>query len=430
MPEHYIENIARYKDEIVTLKGWVYNLTKKGKLIFILLRDGTGIIQCTLFKPEITPEIFESAKKLTQESSIEISGKVREDKRAPGGYELSVTGLKIIQISPEYPIQPKEHGVDFLLNHRHLWLRSKKQHAILRIRAAIIKAMCDFLDNEGFVRMDSPIFTPSACEGTTNLFEVKYFEDKAYLSQSGQLYAEASAMAFSKVYCFGPTFRAEKSKTRRHLTEFWMLEPEMAFYTFEDNLKLQENFVSYIVEYVLKTRKTELETLKRNTDTLKKVKPPFPRITYTEAIKLLNKNGFKKEWGEDLGAEEETFLANRFEKPFFITYFPIKCKAFYMLTDTENPELAVCADMLAPEGYGEIIGGSQREHDYQKLLERIKEHNLPVSAFNWYLDLRKYGSVPHGGFGIGIERTVAWICGIKHVRETIPFPRMLYRLNP
>jgi|Deesub1362A_J573_1020465.scaffolds.fasta_scaffold00058_23 asparaginyl-tRNA synthetase len=426
----YIEDIAKYVGEKVELRGWVYNKRSSGRVRFLLIRDGTGILQCTIFSPEKEHPLFDKFEELTQESSLIVRGKVKEDKRAPGGYELEVEDIEIIHIAKDYPITPKPHGVSFLMDHRHLWLRSVRQHAILQIRAEVIRAIRDFFDGRGFRLMDTPILTPSACEGTTTLFETKYFDEKAYLSQSGQLYNEATAMAFGKVYCFGPTFRAEKSKTRRHLLEFWMVEPEVAFATLNDIIELAEDLVVYIVSRVLDKRKKELETLNRDTKPLEKIAKPFPRITYKDAIKILKEKGFKIEFGDDFGAPEETILSNSFEKPVCVTRYPLKVKAFYMQPDPENPDLALCVDMLAPEGYGEIIGGGQRIHDYDLLLQKIKEHNLPIENYQWYLDLRKYGSVPHAGFGLGIERTVAWICKIDHIRETIPFPRMLYRMYP
>jgi asparaginyl-tRNA synthetase len=439
-----VENLAQYVGNEVTLRGWVYHKTGKGKLQFIQLRDGTGVVQCVLFKGNVSDEVFEDAKRLTQESSIIVTGTVREEQRAPGGYEIDVSDLKIVQIAQDYPISPKEHGDAFLLEHRHLWLRSSKQHAIMRVRAAVVKAIRDFFDSNGFKLMDSPILTPNACEGTTTLFETQYFDlGTAYLSQSGQLYAEASAMALGRVYTFGPTFRAEQSKTRKHLTEFWMVEPEMAYFDLDDDMDLAEDLVEYIVQYVLKTCRQELNTLERDITKLEKVKRPFYRMTYTEAVEWLNKNNvplIKKvngqevevdfPWGEDFGAVQEEALMEQFDKPCIIHRYPAKVKAFYMKRDPENPELVLAMDMLAPEKGGEIIGGSQREDDYDALLQRIEEENLPLDAFKWYLDIRKYGSVPHSGFGLGIERTVKWITGAKHIRETIPFPRMIYRIIP
>jgi asparaginyl-tRNA synthetase len=426
----YIEDIAKYVGEKVEIRGWVYNKRSSGRVRFILVRDGTGILQCTIFSPEKEHPLFDKFEELTQESSLIIRGKVKEEKRAPGGYELEIDDIEIVHIAKDYPITPKSHGISFLMDHRHLWLRSARQHAILQIRVEIIRAIRDFFDNRGFRLMDTPILTPSACEGTTTLFETKYFDERAYLSQSGQLYNEATAMAFGKVYCFGPTFRAEKSKTRRHLLEFWMVEPEIAYATLNDVIELGEELVVYIVSRVLDKRKKELEILERDIKPLEKVTRPFPRITYKEALTILKKKGTDVEFGDDFGAPEETILSESFEKPVSITHYPLKIKAFYMQPDPENPDLALCVDMLAPEGYGEIIGGGQRIHDYDLLLKRIKAHNLPIEDYQWYLDLRKYGSVPHAGFGLGVERTVAWICKIDHIRETIPFPRMLYRMSP
>ncbi len=441
---HYIENLGKYVGEEVTLRGWVYHRTGKGKLQFIQLRDGTGVVQCVVFKGNVSEEVFELAKDLTQESSIIIKGTVREDPRSPSGYEIDVSDIKLIQLTKDYPITPKEHGDSFLLEHRHLWIRSSKQHAIMRVRAAVVKAIRDFFDGNGFKLMDSPILTPNACEGTTTLFETKYFDlGSAYLSQSGQLYAEASAMALGKVYTFGPVFRAELSKTRKHLTEFWMVEPEMAYFDLDDDMDLAEDLVEYIVQYVLETCQKELNTLERDTTKLEKVRRPFYRMTYTEAVEWLNKNnvplirkvaGEEIEepfpWGEDFGAVQEEAIMEQFDKPCIIHHYPAKVKAFYMKRDPENPELVLAMDMLAPEKGGEIIGGSQREDDYEALKQRIIEENLPLEAFQWYLDLRKYGSVPHSGFGLGIERTVKWITGAKHIREVIPFPRMIYRIVP
>jgi asparaginyl-tRNA synthetase len=441
---HYIENLSQYVGQEVTLRGWVYHRTGKGKLQFIQLRDGTGVVQCVVFKGNVSEEVFSLAKDLTQESSVIIKGSVREDPRSPSGYEIDVSDIKLVQLTKDYPITPKEHGDSFLLEHRHLWLRSSKQHAIMRVRAAVVKAIRDFFDGNGFKLMDSPILTPNACEGTTTLFETQYFDlGKAYLSQSGQLYAEASAMALGKVYTFGPVFRAELSKTRKHLTEFWMVEPEMAYFDLEDDMDLAEDLVEYIVHYVLKTCQKELQTLERDTTKLEKVRRPFYRMTYTEAVEWLNKNNIPLirkvggqeiaepfPWGEDFGAVQEEAIMEQFDKPCIIHHYPAKVKAFYMKRDPENPELVLAMDMLAPEKGGEIIGGSQREDDYEALKERIIEENLPLDAFQWYLDLRKYGSVPHSGFGLGIERTVKWITGAKHIREVIPFPRMIYRIVP
>lgn len=425
-----IEKIGMFEGGRVRLKGWLYNLRAGGSILFLQLRDGTGIIQGVMVKKEIDREVFNASKKLSQESSVIVTGTVRAEERAPGGYELLIDGLELVSGSPDYPITPKDHGIEFLMENRHLWLRSKRQNAILRIRAEIIKACRNYFDNNGFILVDSPILTPAACEGTTTLFSTDYFDQKAFLTQSGQLYAEAAALAFGKAYCFGPTFRAEKSRTRRHLMEFWMIEPEMAYCSLEDSLAVQEDFVEYVVQTVLSTRKAELEAVERDTSFLQKVKKPFPRLQYDDAVKILQKKGVDFKWGDDFGAEHEVFLTEEFDRPFFVHRFPAQVKAFYMKRDPERPELALCADLLAPEGYGEIIGGGQREDDYDKLLERIQEHGLPLEAFKWYLDLRKYGSVPHGGFGLGIERTVAWICGIHHIRETIPFPRTLNNIYP
>jgi len=425
-----ISEISRYEGQEVTLKGWLYNKRSSGKLFFLLLRDGTGIIQCVVFKNDVSEETFANADTLTQESSLSVTGTVTADKRSPLGFELQVKDIEILQIAVDYPITKKEHGVDFLMDHRHLWLRSKRQHAVLRIRHQVIHAAREFFDDRGFILVDSPIFTPNAAEGTTTLFETDYFGTKAYLTQSGQLYAEAGAMAFGKVYCFGPTFRAEKSKTRRHLTEFWMIEPEMAFYDLNDDMQLAEEFVSHIVQSVVTHRRPELQTLERDISKLEKIKPPFPRIHYKEAVEILKQHGVDFVFGDDFGAADETIISEKFDKPVIVHHYPAAVKAFYMKRDSEEPEFALAMDMLAPEGYGEIIGGSQREDDYDTLLQRIKEHNLPEDAFKWYLDLRKYGSVPHSGFGMGIERTVTWITGIKHIRETIPYPRTMQRLYP
>jgi asparaginyl-tRNA synthetase len=429
-PLVYIEDISNYDGKSVTLRGWLYNKRTGGKLIFLQVRDGTGIIQCVVFKPDVPEKLFDLAEQVTQESSLIVTGIVKKDKRSPIGYELSVSGLEIIQIVDDYPISPKEHGVGFLMEHRHLWLRSNRQHAIMRIRHEMIKACRAFFDQRGFTLLDAPIFTPSACEGTTTLFATDYFGDKAYLTQSGQLYMEAGAMAFGKVYCFGPTFRAEKSKTRRHLTEFWMIEPEVAYACLEEICDLAERFICFILEQVLKNRIKELESLERDTKLLKNIAPPFPRLSYSEAVDLLKKSGQNMEWGNDLGGDEETILSQMFKKPLLIHRYPIQCKAFYMKEDSQRPGLALCVDVLAPEGYGEIIGGGQREENIKVLETKIKKHNLPSESFQWYLDIRRYGTVPHAGFGMGIERALSWICGLKHVRETIPFPRMLYKIYP
>ena len=431
MQKILVKDLSQHVGEEITLRGWLYNKRSSGKLKFLLLRDGSGIVQCVYFKGNVTEEIFESAERIGQESSIEITGKVKEEPRSPGGFELDATDLKIISETHDYPITPKDHGIEFLMDHRHLWLRSSKQTAILKVRARIVKAIRDFFDNNGFTLVDTPILTPSACEGTSTLFATDYFDlGQAYLTQSGQLYAEANAMALGKVYNFGPTFRAEKSKTRRHLTEFWMVEPEVAFADLNDNMELAEQFLEYVVQTVLKNCKNELKTLERDTTLLQNVKAPLPKISYDEAINILKENGVDFEWGNDFGGGDETIISNQFESPVMVHRYPTKVKAFYMKRDPDNEKLALAVDVLAPEGYGEIIGGSQREDDYDLLLGRIKEHNLPQEHFEWYLDLRRYGSVPHSGFGLGLERTVSWICGLDHIRETIPFPRMIYRNTP
>lgn len=426
-----INDIRNYEGKEVEIRGWLYNRRSSGKIKFLIIRDGTGFIQGTLIKNEMDENIFDKADDINNESSIKISGIVKEEKRVPLGYEVLVKNIEVVSIAEDnYPVSLKEHGVGYLMDYRHLWLRSPRQNAILRIRAEIIKSIRDFLDQNGFILIDSPILTPAACEGTTTLFETDYFGDKAFLAQSGQLYNEAAAMAFGKVYCFGPTFRAEKSKTRRHLMEFWMVEPEAAYVELEENNEIQENMIAYIVKQVLEKKKNELKLLERDISKLELIKIPFPRISYDEAIDILNNNGSKIEWGDDFGGEDETILSQKYEKPVFILRYPIKCKAFYMESDPERPEVALCADLLASEGYGEIIGGGQRIDDYNLLEKRIKEHKLPREKYEWYLDLRKYGSVPHSGFGLGIERTVAWICGLNHIRETIPFPRMLNKIYP
>ena len=438
-PVTTIAEIGKHEGHSVTIRGWLYNLRESGKLLFPQFRDGSGIIQGVVPKNAVPPEVFDAIKTLTQESSVIVEGKVRADKRAPGGYELDVASVHVVQRVPEsspYPITPKEHGTDFLMEHRHLWVRSQRQAAILRVRAEIIKAARDFFDERGFTLTDPPIITPAACEGTSTLFPVDYFEEQAFLTQSGQLYAEAMAMALGKVYSFGPTFRAEKSKTRRHLTEFWMVEPEVAYAQLDDVMELAEGLISFIVKRCLEKRRFDLQTIGRDISKLEKIEPPFPRISYDDAVKNLQEGHAKGaleskfEWGGDLGSPDETYLSAQFDKPVMVHRYPAKVKAFYMEPDPHRPELALCVDVLAPEGYGEIIGGSQRMASYELLLQRIHEHGLPEEAFKWYLDLRKFGSVPHGGFGMGIERAVAWICGLEHVRETIPFPRMLYRLYP
>jgi len=427
----YINKLKDHVGEEVTLRGWLFNKRSSGKVRFVILRDGTGYVQCVFFKGNVSEEAFEYADKLGQESSIEIRGKVKAEPRAPGGYELDGTDLKVIHEATDYPITPKEHGIEFLLDKRHLWLRSKKQVAILRVRHRIIKAIRDFFDERDFILMDPPILTPNAVEGTSTLFETPYFDlGSAFLTQSGQLYAEAGAMAHGKVYTFGPTFRAEKSKTRRHLTEFWMCEPEVAFADLDDDMHLAEEMLEYIVQTVLKEMPDELEILERDVSKLENVKKPFPRISYDEAVEILKKNGVDFKWGNDFGAPDETVIVQQFDRPVMIHRYPAAVKAFYMKRDADNPKLALAVDVLAPEGYGEIIGGSQREDDLNELLKRIKEHNLPKDVFEWYLDLRRYGSVPHSGFGIGLERTVSWICGLEHLRESIPFPRMIYRNTP
>jgi len=426
----YIENISDYSGKEIKIRGWLYNKRTSGKLWFILVRDGTGIIQAVVSKADVDEDSFNACDILTQESSLTISGIVNPDQRAPGGYEIQAKKIEIIQIAKDYPITPKEHGTTFLMDHRHLWLRSTRQYAILRIRQEIIKASRNFLDERGFILLDTPIFTPAACEGTTTLFETDYFGSKVYLTQSGQLYNEACAMAFGKVYCFGPTFRAEKSKTRRHLTEFWMVEPEAAFFDLDDNMDLAEDMVIYIVQKVLKNKSRELKTIERDTTNLEKVSKPFPRITYDEAVRILHEKGVDFDWGNDFGGTDETIISEQFEKPLIIHRFPSEMKAFYMKRDPENEKLSLGCDVFAPEGYGEIIGGGQREENLEIVEKRIKENNLPREAFEWYVDLRKYGTVPHSGFGMGIERVVSWICKLSHVRETIPFPRMLYRVTP
>jgi len=438
-PVSTIREIGQHEGQAVTIRGWLYNLRESGKLLFPIFRDGTGVIQGVVAKNAVSPEMFDSVKKLTRESSVIATGKVRADKRAPGGYELDVSDVQVVQPVPEsdpFPISLKEHGVDFLMEHRHLWVRTPRQASILRVRAEVIKAARDFFDERGFILTDPPILTPAACEGTTTLFPVDYFGEQAFLTQSGQLYVEATAMALGKVYSFGPTFRAEKSKTRRHLTEFWMVEPEVAYATLDDLMKLAEEFVTFIVKRVLERRRAELETLGRNLALLEKIDTPFPRITYDEAVKMLQQGHAKGElenrfeWGGDLGSPDETYLSSKFERPVMVHRYPSAIKAFYMEPDPQRPEVALCVDMLAPEGYGEIIGGSQRIGSYELLLKRIREHGLPEEAFKWYLDLRKYGGVPHAGFGMGIERVVAWICGIEHLREAIPFARTLTRIYP
>jgi asparaginyl-tRNA synthetase len=431
LPTVYIEDIARHDGQQVTLRGWLHNRRSSGKIHFLTVRDGTGFIQAVMSKTDVGEELFARADHLGQETALIVTGLVRADARAKGGYELIASSFEVVHDTQDYPITPKEHGVDYLMDRRHLWIRSQRQHAILRVRHEVIDAVRDFFNSRGFILADTPIFTPSACEGTTTLFPVQYFEDTtAYLTQSGQLYNEANAMALGRVYCFGPTFRAEKSKTRRHLTEFWMVEPEMAYADLDDTMALAEQLVSEVVARVLDNRRAELAQLERDTSKLDTVRAPFPRITYDEAITRLNAAGQPIEWGGDFGGTDETVLSDQFDRPVMVHRYPAQVKAFYMKPDPERADLALCVDVLAPEGYGEIIGGGQRLDDYDLLLGRIKAHNLPVEAFEWYLDLRRYGSVPHSGFGMGIERVVAWICGLEHVRETIPYPRMLYRMYP
>jgi asparaginyl-tRNA synthetase len=426
-----IEDIARYEGRTVTIEGWLHNRRSSGRIHFLTLRDGTGFMQAVMSRQAVGDEAFTLADHLGQETSLIVEGTVRADARAPGGYELDVAGFEVVGESKDYPITPKEHGVDYLMDRRHLWIRSPRQHAILRIRHEIIDAIRDFFNGRGFILADTPIFTPAACEGTTTLFPVQYFEDHtAYLTQSGQLYNEANAMALGRVYCFGPTFRAEKSKTRRHLTEFWMVEPEMAYATLDDVMELGEGLILAIIGRVLDKRRPELDTLERDLSRLEAIAAPFPRMSYDEAVDVLKEEGQPFEWGGDFGGTDETILARRFDRPVLVHRYPAAIKAFYMKPDPARPELALGVDFLAPEGYGEIIGGGERLADLDLLLQRIREHDLPQEAFEWYLDLRRYGTVPHAGFGMGIERTVAWICGLEHIRETVPYPRMLYRLYP
>ena len=433
----YINQLAAHVGNEVTLKGWLYNMRSSGKILFPQLRDGTGLVQGVVLKNSVTPEIWEALKGLGQESALTIKGTVRADARAPGGFEIDVVDAEVIDEVHDYPITPKEHGTEFLMDHRHLWLRSRRQHAVLKVRHTVVKAVRDFLDGDGFTLADSPIFTPAACEGTTTLFEVDYFEgEKAYLTQSGQLYNEATAAAFGKAYCFGPTFRAEKSKTRRHLTEFWMVEPEMAYARLEDVMSLAERMLAYIAGRVLTDRADELKILERDTSKLEAIVPPFPRMHYDDAVKLLQDGHAKGkmesrfEWGGDFGAPDETYLSSHLDKPLMVHHYPAEVKAFYMARDEDRNELALGVDVLAPEGYGEVIGGGERATSLEFLEQQIALHQLPQEAFEWYLDLRRYGSVPHAGFGMGIERCTAWMCGIEHIRETIPFPRLMYRLRP
>ncbi len=426
-----IQDIAKHVGDEVEIRGWVFNKRSSGKIRFLILRDGTGYIQAVATLHDMSEEAFEMTTRVTQESSVIARGTVRKDDRAPGGFELNLTQFEIVQVAQEYPITMKEHGVEFLMDNRHLWLRTPRQHAILRIRAEVIRAISEWLDDNGFLRVDTPILTPAACEGTTTLFETVYFDEKAYLSQSGQLYNEANIGAFGRVYCFGPTFRAEKSKTRRHLIEFWMVEPEAAFCDFEENMQIQEQLVTHVVQSVLAKRAAELKTVGRDITPLEKIKPPFPRISYDEAIDIINQvSDDKIEWGSDFGAPHETAIASHFDSPVFVTRYPAAIKAFYMKPDPSRSEVVLGSDLLAPEGYGEIIGGGERIDDLDLLVRRIEEHGLPMEAFRWYTDLRRYGSVPHSGFGLGIERTVSWIAKLEHVRETIPFARLLNRIYP
>ena len=427
----YIEDIDKYEGQTVTIRGWLYNRRSSGKIHFLHVRDGSGFIQCVMSKAAVGDEVFKRADHLPQESAVIVHGTVRADSRAPGGYEIDVSGFEVVSVAQPYPITPKEHGVDYLMDRRHLWIRAPRQQAILRIRHEVIDAVRDYFNSRHFVLADTPIFTPAACEGTTTLFPVQYFDDgTAYLTQSGQLYNEANAMALGRVYCFGPTFRAEKSKTRRHLTEFWMVEPEVAFATLEDAIVLAEGLVVAVIERVLEKRRRELQVLERDTAKLEAIKAPFPRMSYDDAAEFLKKKGLPFEWGGDFGAPDETALSSEHDRPLFVYGFPSAVKAFYMKPHPERPEVSLSVDLLAPEGYGEIIGGGERIADLDLLLERIKEHNLPQEAFEWYLDLRRYGTVPHAGFGMGIERVVTWICGLEHLREAIPYPRMLYRMYP
>jgi len=430
MKQTYVRDLASHVGEEVAVKGWLFNRRSSGKIHFLQIRDGSGIVQGVLARGAAEDAVFEACKTIPQESSLIVRGIVRADERAPGGFELDLRGVEVLQLAEPYPITPKEHSTGFLMAHRHLWLRSRKQHAVLRVRAVVIRAIRDYFDEQGFLLVDAPVFTPAACEGTTTLFEVGYFDDKAYLTQSGQLYMEAAAMAHGRVYCFGPTFRAEKSKTRRHLTEFWMVEPEMAYADLDDVMGLAEGLVVFIVERVLDRCRSELATLERDPASLERVKPPFPRVQYDEAVRMLHEAGHPFEWGGDFGAPDETAISSRFDRPVMVHRYPAAVKAFYMKQDPGDERLSLSVDVLAPEGYGEIIGGGQRADELAILERRIAEHGLPREAFEWYLDLRKYGSVPHGGFGLGVERTVAWVCGVEHLRECIPFPRMLYKIYP
>jgi asparaginyl-tRNA synthetase len=427
----YIEDIGKHEGETVTIKGWLHNRRSSGKIHFLTLRDGSGFIQAVMSKAAVGDEVFKAADHLSQETSVVVTGAVRADKRAPSGYEIDVATLEVLGASHDYPITPKEHGVDYLLDRRHLWIRSERQQAILRVRHEIINAVRDFFNNRGFILADTPIFTPAACEGTTTLFPAQYFDETtAYLTQSGQLYNEANAMALGRVYCFGPTFRAEKSKTRRHLTEFWMVEPEVAFADLNDVMELAEDLIVSVVGRVLEKRRRELTVLERDISKLESVQKPFPRISYDDAVASLQARGLPITWGGDFGGPDETMLSEQYDRPVMVHRYPSAVKAFYMKPDPDRPDVALGVDILAPEGYGEIVGGGERLADLDLLLQRIKEHDLPQEAFEWYVDLRRYGTVPHGGFGMGIERVVAWICKLEHVRETIPYPRMLYRLYP
>ena len=427
----YIEDIAKHEGQPVRLRGWLHNRRSSGKIHFLTVRDGSGFIQCVMSKQGVGEEMFKAADHLSQESAIIVEGTARADQRAPGGFEVDVISLEIVSEAKDFPITPKEHGVDYLMDRRHLWIRSQRQQSILRVRHEVINAVRDFFNGRGFILADAPIFTPAACEGTTTLFPVQYFEDTtAYLTQSGQLYNEANAMALGRVYAFGPTFRAEKSKTRRHLTEFWMVEPEMAYATLDDVIELAEGLIVYVVGRALEKRKRELQVLERDTTKLEKVQSPFPRVSYDAAVEILKKKGLPFEWGGDFGAPDETALSEEYDRPICVHRYPAAVKAFYMKQDPQRPELALGVDVLAPEGYGEIIGGGERATDYEFLVDQIKKHELPQEAFEWYLDLRRFGSVPHAGFGMGIERVVGWICGLEHVRESIPFPRMMYRVTP
>jgi len=424
--EKIMKNGKSLEGKEIEINGWIWNKRSSGKIKFLIVRDGTGFIQVVIDNPDL----FEKFEECTQESSCIVKGILKEDKRSPVGFEILATDIQVIHKTINYPITPKEHGIDFLLDHRHLWIRSRKQFAILRIRNSVKRYIHEFLQNEGFIEFDSPIFTPSACEGTTTLFEVDYFGEKMYLSQSGQLYEEAGALAFGKVYCFAPAFRAERSKTRRHLIEFWMVEPEVAFATLQDIITLAENMISFVIQKILENNTYELNILQRDISKLQKVKPPFYRLTYDEAVKLLQDKGIDFKYGDDFGAPEETAISENFDKPVIITHYPKSIKPFYMKTDPQRKDVVLNMDIIAPEGYGEIVGGSQREDDYETLLERMKEENIPLQDYQWYLDLRKYGSTIHSGFGLGIERFVSWICNLEHVRESIPFPRMLYRYKP